>query len=83
MPGGERCWRAGPDTIEQDQGPRRSSVLPVLGADAIVDAEIEAPTTGAFNVIGVGIVEPHAKAILPGLLSRVVFNVVVDGDLPF
>jgi hypothetical protein len=29
-----------------------------------------------------GIVEPHAKAILLGLLSCMVFNVVVDGDLP-
>jgi hypothetical protein len=53
------------------------------GWSAIEDAEIGAPTTGAFNVIIMGIVEPHAKAILVGLLSRMVFSVVMDGDLPF
>lgn len=75
--------RCGADAIERDQGPRRLSVLPVLRADMIVDAEIGAPTTGAFNVIDVEIVEPHAKAILLGPLPRMVFNVVMDDDLPF
>jgi hypothetical protein len=42
---------------------------PVLGADVIVDAEIVPPTTGAFNVIMMGIIEPPAKAILVRLLG--------------
>lgn len=62
---------------------RKSSVRPVLGADVIMDAEVGSPTTGAFDVTVMGIVEPDTKPVLFELLSRMMIDVVVDRDHPF
>jgi hypothetical protein len=46
----------------------------VMGADLIIGSKIRSPAAGAFDVIVVGLVEPHSKAVFAGLLSRVVVH---------
>jgi hypothetical protein len=52
-------------------------------ADLIMGSEVGTPAARAFDIIVMGIVEPHPEAVFPRLLSNVVFRMVVDCDLPF
>jgi hypothetical protein len=53
-----------------------------MSADLIMRSEVGAPAARAFDIIVMWIVEPHPKAVCPRLLSSVVFQMIVDCDLP-
>jgi hypothetical protein len=53
-----------------------------MNADLIMRSKVRSPAAGAFGVIVVGRVEPNSKALLAGLLSDMVVDVIVDRDLP-
>jgi hypothetical protein len=68
-----------------DRGPastRNSFAWLVMSADLIMGSEVWAPAPQAFDIIVMGIVEPHSEALSPRFLSNVVFCMVVDCDLP-
>jgi hypothetical protein len=45
-------------------------------------SKIGTPTTRAFDVIVVELVEPHSEAVLARPLSDMVVDIIVDSDFP-
>jgi hypothetical protein len=52
-----------------------------MSADLIMVSKVSSPAAEAFDVVVVGLVEPHSKAFHSRLLSDMVVEMIADRDL--